>query len=334
MKVSVVIPVYNVKPYLERCVRSVLRQTCKDLEVILVDDGSTDGSGELCDQLTSDLGPQALVPSIRVIHQENQGLSGARNTGIKAATGDYIMFMDSDDEWLLENGLETLVQTCDATTDLLIFKAVDIWSNGRKSLTVDYNIECIARLNDAQAVFSHLIHTQQFRASACLLMVRREILISNKIYFPLGLISEDVYWDMHLWQHIKSVKMLNLDFYGYYHREASLSSTASIRVDRSYDKIFTDWKERCRRGCVNAPAIRAYLANLWVSRAYHFYKLQKKDKPEVLSILKRHTDLLEFAGTPKAKRVAVLTRLTGVSMATTILGLYWRLRTRYKGHVV
>ena len=81
MKVSVVIPVYNVKPYLERCVNSVLRQTYKDLEIILVDDGSTDGSGELCnDMATRD-------QRICVIHQENQGLSGARNTGIQQATG-------------------------------------------------------------------------------------------------------------------------------------------------------------------------------------------------------------------------------------------------------
>ena len=94
MKVSVVIPVYNVKPYLERCVQSVLRQTFKDLEIIMVDDGSTDGSGELAESLKD------WSPCIRVVHQENQGLSGARNTGIRHATGEYVVFLDSDDEWL------------------------------------------------------------------------------------------------------------------------------------------------------------------------------------------------------------------------------------------
>jgi len=82
MKVSVVIPVYNVERYLERCVQSVLRQTYKDLEIILVDDGSTDGSGELCDKIAE------RDSRVRVIHQENQGLSGARNTGIHQATGE------------------------------------------------------------------------------------------------------------------------------------------------------------------------------------------------------------------------------------------------------
>ena len=123
MKVSVIIPVYNVRLYLERCVQSVLRQTYKDLEIILVDDGSKDNSGELCDQLA--LSDQR----IRVIHQENQGLSGARNTGIRQATGEYIIFLDSDDEWLLSDGLENLLQGEKA--DLIIFKRVDIWEKNQ-----------------------------------------------------------------------------------------------------------------------------------------------------------------------------------------------------------
>ena len=320
MKVSVVIPVYNVKPYLERCVNSVLRQTYKDLEIILVDDGSTDGSGELCNDIAT------RDHRIRVIHQENQGLSGARNTGIQQATGEYIIFLDSDDKWLLDYGIETLVNHSDDDTDLIMFKAVDIWSHNRMSHTSDYDIETISKLGDAQAVFSHLILTQQYRASACLLLVCRSILISNKIFFPLRLISEDIYWGMHLWQHVRKVKIHNLDFYGYFHRSISLSSTPSIRVDRSYNKIFADWKEQCQCNCVNASAIRIYMANLWVSRGYSYYKLSDRDKAEALFILKKHSDLLNYAGTPKAKRTRFLVDTIGVKNTTTLLGIYWRLR--------
>ena len=324
MKVSVVIPVYNVKPYLERCVNSVLRQTYKDLEIILVDDGSTDGSGELCNDIAT------RDHRIRVIHQENQGLSGARNTGIQQATGEYIIFLDSDDKWLLDYGIETLVNHSDDDTDLIMFKAVDIWSHNRMSHTSDYDVETISKLGDAQAIFSHLILTQQYRASACLLLVRRSILISNDILFPLGLISEDIYWGMHLWQHVRKVKILNLDLYGYYHRKASITSTASIHVDRSYDKIFTDWKEQCECNCVNAPTIRIYMANLWVSRGYSYYKLSDSDKAEALFILKKHADLLNYAGTPKAKRTRFLVDIIGVKNTTTLLCLYWRFRSMIK----
>jgi len=103
MKVSVIIPVYNVEPYLERCVKSVVGQTYQELEIILVDDGSKDGSGKLCDKLADS------DSRIKVVHQKNQGLSGARNTGIRQATGEYVVFLDSDDEWLLSDGLEVLL---------------------------------------------------------------------------------------------------------------------------------------------------------------------------------------------------------------------------------
>ncbi|MBE6007416.1 MAG: glycosyltransferase [Sarcina sp.] len=89
--ISVIIPVYNVKPFLQMCADSVFGQTFRNLEIIFVDDGSTDGSGELCDALA------LQDPRVRVIHQENGGLSAARNTGIDACSGDWIYFLDSDD---------------------------------------------------------------------------------------------------------------------------------------------------------------------------------------------------------------------------------------------
>ena len=106
MKVSFVLPVYNVMPYLERCVQSLVCQTYKDFEIILVDDGSPDDSGKLCDELAT------RDERIRVIHQENKGISGARNTGIDNATGEYIIFVDSDDYWLFDDGLQILVDNC------------------------------------------------------------------------------------------------------------------------------------------------------------------------------------------------------------------------------
>lgn len=89
--ISVIIPVYNVKSYLRKCADSVFAQTFRNLEIILIDDGSTDGSGELCDQLAEE------DARVRVIHKENRGPAEARNVGIRASTGDYLYFLDSDD---------------------------------------------------------------------------------------------------------------------------------------------------------------------------------------------------------------------------------------------
>ena len=91
MKLSVIIPIYNVKDYLEKCIESVLNQDYKNFELILVDDGSTDGSEQICDKYSRN-NPNALV-----FHQKNSGVCAARNLGIENATGDYLCFVDSDD---------------------------------------------------------------------------------------------------------------------------------------------------------------------------------------------------------------------------------------------
>lgn len=323
MKVSVIIPVYNVKPYLERCVQSVLRQTYKDLEIILVDDGSKDNSGELCDQLA------LLDQRILVIHQENQGLSGARNTGINKATGEYIIFLDSDDEWILDDGLEELIQAGD-DKDLILFRTTDIWTNGHQEKRKAYDVGVIDRLPDAQAVFSHLVKTQQIHIAAWSVMVRRIILAEHKVYFPLRLISEDLFWSLHLWQYVKTVRVVNLYFYGYYHREGSITTSPSIRVYESYDTIFTYWKDQCDTGCKNATAIRSYLADIWVSRGYAYYQLKAGDKKAALDILRRHVDLLRYASTPKSQHVAKMTQRLGLKTTVFLLGWYWQLRNQIK----
>ncbi len=327
MKISVVIPVYNVKPYLERCVNSVLRQSYKDLEIILVDDGSTDGSSELCDQIAT------KDQRFRVIHQKNQGLSGARNTGIREAAGEYIIFMDSDDFWLIDDGLEAVMRHCEETTELICFKIVNIWKDGRQSLSPDYNLEIISRQSNTQVLFSYLIKSQLFNPSACQFVVRKKNLIENKVFFPQRKIGEDFFWQMHLWQHVRNVKMANVNLYGYWHRQDSITTApVSILAYQEYDKTFTYWKEQHQNGCINGYMILAYMANIWINRGYVFYKLKDSDKPIALEILRRHADLLNYAATPKAKRTAKLYSFVGLKTTICILSLYWRLRKHIKSN--
>lgn len=100
---SVIVPVYNVQQYLEQCIESVLRQSYTNYEIILVDDGSTDGSTEICDRYVTN------YPFVKVIHQENGGISAARNTGLDCATGKYVLFLDSDD-FISSNALQSFYE--------------------------------------------------------------------------------------------------------------------------------------------------------------------------------------------------------------------------------
>lgn len=112
--VSVVVPIYNTKPYIRKCVESILNQTYLNIELILVDDGSTDGSGDVCDEYAK------RYEKIGVIHQENMGLLSARKTGVNAASGQYILFVDSDD--YIENDLidELMHGMLSEETDLVV----------------------------------------------------------------------------------------------------------------------------------------------------------------------------------------------------------------------
>ena len=100
-EISVIIPVYNTKPYLSRCIDSVLKQTYEDWELLLVDDGSTDGSGQICDEYAQ------VDLRIKAFHNRNQGPAASRNYGIREAAGNFVMFVDSDD-WLDEEMLRTM----------------------------------------------------------------------------------------------------------------------------------------------------------------------------------------------------------------------------------
>lgn len=325
MKLSVVIPVYKVEPYLERCVRSVFRQSFRDMEIIMIDDGSPDGSGALADRLAAE------DARARVIHQENQGLSGARNTGLRAATGDYVVFLDSDDEWILEDGIETLLRNEGA--DLIIFKAVHIWKK-RKELVSDYDIDYLSGLPDTQAIFSYLVLTRQFQVSACKLLVRRQILIDYDIFFPLGYINEDIDWSFRLWQHASKVCFTNLNFYGNHHRAGSITQSIDIRSYNSFDKIFSYWKLQCKDGCTNADAIRVYMSNLWVSGGYFYYQLSSSQKKTALEILKRHQDLLTYSYSKQAKSVKSLVTAIGIRNTVVLLGWYKHLRLIIARNVV
>lgn len=130
---SVIVPVYKVEDYLERCIKSILQQTYKDFELILVDDGSPDNCGIMCDEFAK------KDDRIIVIHQENAGLSAARNAGLAIARGKYILFVDSDD-WILESTTIKLADIINKKNpDIIVFGYSNIYEN--KEEQVIYNVE-------------------------------------------------------------------------------------------------------------------------------------------------------------------------------------------------
>ena len=134
MKISIIIPVYQVEKYLQKCVDSVLSQLHTNVELILVDDGSQDSSGKMCDEYSRQ------NQNVITLHKKNGGLSSARNFGMAHASGEYIMFLDSDD-WLEQGCIVRFLDYIDRyKSDLIVAKAFLVDENGRKKSKIDYKI--------------------------------------------------------------------------------------------------------------------------------------------------------------------------------------------------
>ena len=325
MKLSIIIPVYNVEQYLQCCVQSVITQTYQDLQVILVNDGSTDSSGILCDQLAQQ------DSRMQVVHKENGGLSDARNAGLMVATGDYVAFLDSDDVYLLNDGLEQLMALAHAEQpDVLLFQAVDVYPN-HQSVRKAYDEAWIAA-HSGMEVFHHLVRMQSFNMSACFQLIRRELLEQHQIYFEKGLLSEDVDWSLRLWKYVQRVRAINLPMYGYQHREGSISTTYTIRNLRSYKHIFAKFVQLYKERVVEAAAelywqtVMGYLAQMYTSCLYAYGQIARKDKSEAYAILKRYATLLEHSISIKSDRVIKINRLLGLSFTIWIFAMYGKFR--------
>lgn len=185
-KVSVIIPVYNTGQYVEEAVRSIMSQTLSELEIIIINDGSTDDSLQIITLL------QNIDKRIAIHSQENKGLSVARNNGLHYATGEYIYFMDSDDI-LQKNALATCYEKCASDNLDFVFFDAESFTNNNISLPISYDrkgkigIEAESGLHSLNI----LIDTAEYRSSVCLLFINRYYLKSLTLDFLAGIIHED-----------------------------------------------------------------------------------------------------------------------------------------------
>lgn len=224
MKLSVIVPIYNVEKYLKQCLTSIVGQTYCDLEIILINDGSTDKSSRICDEFA------ANDPRIMVIHQPNGGVSVARNIGISKATGEYLTFVDSDDWLALEMYESMLVQIKKRPDlDMVMCDSILIKSNSKIKNTESIRRGYYSRLEIISDLYPVLLVTEQFGkipiVSACTCLMRRSVLINNHIRFEPSLrYSEDYLFMADIVVHTHSYYYLKGEyFYNYRQYEESRS---------------------------------------------------------------------------------------------------------------
>lgn len=212
--ISVIVPVYKVEPYLHRCVDSILSQTYTNLEIILVDDGSPDNCPTICDEYAK------TDKRVKVIHKENGGLSDARNVGMAAASGEYLMFVDSDD-WLENNAVETLSGLSQKYDAQIVIGGMQRIEDG-----TDRIIKSDADGSSKEIVMSNIQAMEDFFENGCAAwarLYRKEI--HDKILFPAGEINEDEAIVLKLLERCKSIVRTNQVIYNYRCRPESITTS-------------------------------------------------------------------------------------------------------------
>lgn len=220
--ISVIIPVYNVKQSLRRCFESVAQQNYSSLDIILVDDGSTDGSEKLCDELAKQ------DKRVRVIHQKNQGLSAARNAGLAVMRGEYVTFVDSDDA-VTKDLVNSLLQCCEKQkVKLAIASFAEVMPNGWRKDFCAQNAEI--EMLDCQTALKRMLCEEGFTMSAWGKLYHVDLF--RDIRFPVGKLYEDVGTTYRAVLQCQRVAFLPLAKYDYYQNNTSI-----IHQDFSSQKL-------------------------------------------------------------------------------------------------
>ena len=234
-KVSVIVPVYNVELYLENCINSIINQTYKNLEIILVDDGSPDKCGQICDDFAQ------KDTRIKVIHKENGGLSSARNAGLDIATGDYVSFIDSDDYLDLNAFSKTIEKLMLTDSDVCMFSHYtisEIETNVHKlPFEKDFYNEEEVRNKVYPKFFGKTKEDGLIEGFVCRQIFKRDVIGDLRFRSEREYFAEDIVFDLELYGRVKSFCVVNDPLYYYRYVSTSLSNKYRENLFEKFEKL-------------------------------------------------------------------------------------------------
>ena len=315
---SVVIPVYNVEKYLGECVDSVLSQSFGDFELILVDDGSKDTSGSICDEYASRDG------RIKVIHKENGGQSTARNRGIEAANGEFAIFLDSDDLFCDKNFLSDVYNAA-KDNDIVVFRYCKYYADGRADecgISLK-GVEC----GDKVSFLRQLVSRDAFFCSCWSKATRMSILKDNNIIFDESLSCEDMDWYFNVVSHAE--KFVAIDKPYVYYRQRENSVTSSFKKKSITDYIYTieKWRDNFeaiedeREKEVMLSALAKLYCNLLISYSRNSNRL-KDCRKKIFSF----KDLLAYKLNPRTAKIYKFSKAFGLGLTCFALNILGKMR--------
>lgn len=325
---SVIIPVYNVEKYLKQCVDSVLNQKLDNVEIILVDDGSPDACPQICDQYAK------KYSCIKVIHKENGGLSSARNAGIRAAEGKYIIFMDSDDWWNPDVNVRRILNYVEENDgiEMFLFTSYDYIHNvGLLKRNEHCNLKSI-RTDSIKNYYTDLLNNGNLEVSAATKIINRTFLIDEELYFQEGILSEDNQWMIRMLRKLKSVKIIDEPLY-ICRTDRQDSITHTIKKKNIIDLLeivqqSMDYYKKHGQSPIKELEL-CYASYLWFSALGLSARLSKMDKQEIKEYFQRTSSVCNYSNSKKTKLCQAVLKFCGLDITTFILGMYIKMKGKY-----
>lgn len=313
MKISIVIPVYNTEKYLERCVNSIIDQIENECEIILVNDGSTDNSGIICNEFSS-----KYPEYISVIHKENGGLSSARNYGIKKAKGKYILLVDSDD-YLVQGLIKILTNEIKTDKDIYEFGYKIYINNKEKKVIYPY----ISENNDSTNYLINSLKKQNYEWYPWKCLIKKSLYEKNNLLYPLNKKYEDVFLIPRLYNKARSIKGVKTIGYHYFLGRPG-AITTEINYKTEIDKLYVIsenikyFKEKCSKEL--SDLLCNNFAKIYCSSLVLLYCIKDKaERQHLYEELERKKEITKFILDGQHKVIKILLLIFGIKITAKLL---------------
>lgn len=314
---SVIVPVYNVEKYLAQCLDSILAQSFKDYEVIVVDDGAKDNSGKICDEYAQ------KDARVKVIHKVNGGLSDARNAGANKAQGDYIVYIDSDDYILSTDFLQMLHDNVNGA-DILLYKHQKFFDGKEEMLPCTYSYQNITAEDSYVEKLQKLVEGDAFYGMAWIKAFKRALAAEHNIEFEVGLLGEDMEWNYHLITHASSLNVVDKPFIAYRQRANSITTSTKLKNLTDFIYILEKWSKKINEEIhdetlkkVLFGSMAKYYSNMLIT----YNRVKEKEKKHYVKQMKNLSWLLKYAMSKRPKMLAKVYRCFGFNLTTMALKL-------------
>ena len=325
-KLSFILPIYNVEAYLPQCLDSILSQATEACELILVDDGSKDGSGRICDEYRD------RYSNIKVIHKPNGGLASARNAGMDAATGEYLAFVDSDD-YIEPGTVSRLLQWIHTEpADVCFLELTKVFPDGNAEPMGEEMLRREIRGKTPEDVLAFLAARPKFPGSACGKLLRRAFLAEKGLRFPDDRrLSEDLIFCLNVYFAAESFDYLDFPYYCYRQaRAGSITHTVtakyyfdtSLFVTEVAQRFSKDRRALDSRGAC-ALSFGAYELSILI---WQSVLLEPEDRKRAMAFLKEYRWMLKYGKSRKIRLIHLVTHVLGLGGTAKLLDIYMQRR--------